>query len=75
MTKNLDKCDYHGRPLGQCRECGEDLMSTGRYTVYCPSCDVCPDCGCPNADGFAHYAGCPAIEQTEDKDAFEEEEA
>jgi hypothetical protein len=53
-----DGHDYHGRCLGLCMECEEHLLSTGRYTVYCPSCDCCPDCGCPAADGFAHYAGC-----------------
>lgn len=50
--------DYHGRCLGACKECGEHLLSTGRYTTYCPSCDCCSTCGCPNADGFAHYADC-----------------
>jgi hypothetical protein len=54
--------DYHGRCLGECRECGEHLLSTGRYTVYCPSCDTCPTCGCPNADGFSHYLGCADTE-------------
>lgn len=53
-----DGRDYHGRCLGECRECGEHLMGTGRYTVYCPSCSVCPECGCPRVDGFEHYAGC-----------------
>ena len=61
---NGDMRDYHGRCLGECHECGEHLSSTGRYTVYCPSCDVCPECGCPNADGFAHYQGCA---ETEDR--------
>ena len=50
--------DYHGRCLGACRECGEHRLSTGRYTPYCPSCEACPSCGCPDADGFQHYAGC-----------------
>jgi hypothetical protein len=50
--------DYHERCLGVCQECGDHLLSTGRYTVYCPACDVCGECGCANADGFAHYAGC-----------------
>ena len=31
---------------------------TGRYTAYCPSCQTCETCGCPDADGFSHYAGC-----------------
>lgn len=53
--------DSRGRCLGACRECGEHLECTGRYTTYCPSCDVCPDCGCPDADGFSHNAGCPAV--------------
>lgn len=57
-----DGTDYHGRCLGACRECGAHLLSTGRYTPYCPDCDTCPDCGCPNADGFAHYAGCSLLE-------------
>lgn len=55
--------DYHGRCLGHCKECGEHLAQTGRYTTYCPSCDTCPDCGCPRVDGFAHYAGCSASEE------------
>jgi len=53
-----DGGDYHGRCLGSCFECGEHLLSTGRYTTYCPDCDTCPDCGCPNVDGFSHYEGC-----------------
>ncbi len=56
-----DGTDYHGRCLGTCRECGEHLLSTGRYTVYCPCCSCCPECGCPNADGFAHYSGCTEV--------------
>jgi hypothetical protein len=61
-----DQVDSHGRCLGECRECGEHLESTGRYTVYCPGCDTCPDCGCPRVDGFEHYEGCPVtrIEST-----------
>lgn len=42
-----------------CFECKAAMEQTGRNTWYCPDCDTCPDCGCPNADGFAHYAGCP----------------
>lgn len=57
-----DGRDSCGRCLGTCRECGEHLESTGRYTVYCPSCNTCPECGCPEADGFAHYAGCAEAE-------------
>lgn len=53
-----DGTDYYGRCLGQCRECGEHLQSTGRYTVYCPSCDCCEECGCPACDGFEHFSGC-----------------
>jgi len=53
-----DQTDSRGRCLGVCAECGEHLESTGRYTTFCPSCDTCPTCRCPNADGFAHYAGC-----------------
>jgi len=60
---DYDECpdsggDYHGRCLGACIQCGAHLECTGRYTVYCPSCDVCPSCGCPNADGFQHHLGC-----------------
>jgi hypothetical protein len=54
--------DYHGRCLGACRECDEHLLSTGRYTTYCPSCDTCPTCGCPRVDGFTHYADCTESE-------------
>lgn len=54
-----DGTDYYGRCLGACWECGEHLLCTGRYTVYCPACDRCPECGCPAADGFRHYADCP----------------
>ena len=57
---DADKRDSHGRCLGRCRECGTHLEATGRYTVFCPSCDVCAECGCPQVDGFAHYAGCKA---------------
>lgn len=59
-----DGTDCRGRCLGRCRECGEHLLNTGRYTVYCPSCDGCPECGCPAADGFSHYAGCIAVDDT-----------
>ncbi len=58
------------RCLGECGECGEHLLATGRYTVYCPSCNTCPECGCPEADGFSHYAGCPTAAAL---DAEEEE--
>ena len=64
MTRShTDECpadgrSYHGTCLGTCSECDEHLLSTGRYTAYCPSCMTCPTCGCPAADGFAHYAGC-----------------
>lgn len=46
-----------------CRECGETCEQTGRLTWYCPSCDVCPECNCPRADGFAHYEGCKDAEE------------
>jgi hypothetical protein len=59
-----DMLDYHGRCLGVCRECDSHLESTGRYTTYCPSCDTCPECHCPNVDGFAHYAGCKESEHS-----------
>lgn len=61
---------YSGTCLGYCHECSEHLHSTGRYTTYCPSCDVCPECFCPNADGFAHYRGCSiaAANETADSD-------
>jgi hypothetical protein len=59
--------------LGECVECGEHLASTGRYTVYCPCCDCCGECGCPDADGFTHYAGCSLVEEEEDNDNDEEE--
>ncbi len=59
-----DQVDTHGRCLGSCSECDEHLESTGRDTVYCPSCDVCPMCLCPQVDNFDHYAGCAVI--TED---------
>lgn len=39
-----DHRDSHGRCLGNCRECEAHLMSDGRNTVYCPSCDLCPEC-------------------------------
>lgn len=54
--------DAHYRCLGECRECGEHLLSTGRYTTYCPACDTCASCGCPDTDGFSHYEGCPESE-------------
>lgn len=55
--------------LGGCSECGEHLLCTGRYTPYCPSCQTCPTCGCPEADGFSHYAGCDEAEEADDDDA------
>lgn len=58
--------DYHGRCLGACRECDTHLMSTGRYTVYCPSCSCCFACGCPDADGFQHYLGCTEARSEEE---------
>lgn len=59
--------DSRGRCLGACTECDTHLESTGRYTVYCPICDVCPECGCPDADGFSHNQGCTALDQEEDE--------
>lgn len=56
-----DGHDYYGRCLGECYECGEHLLSTGRYTAYCPCCSCCATCGCPDADGFAHYQGCQEV--------------
>ncbi len=61
-----DGGDARGRCLGACRECGEHLQATGRYTVYCPSCNCCDECGCPQVDGFTHYAGCDAYEEPGD---------
>ena len=58
--------DYHGRCLGACGECGEHMLSTGRYTTFCPSCNVCPDCQCPQADGFAHNQGCESAPAEEE---------
>ena len=58
---NTDQLDTHGRCIGLCSECDEHLEQDGRYTTYCPCCNVCPDCGCPDT-GFSHYAGCAAIE-------------
>lgn len=56
-----------------CRECDTICEQTGRNTWYCPDCDTCSVCGCPNADGFSHYAGCPSsvISDDEDDDAGE----
>ena len=34
-----DGRNYFGRCLGECVECGEHILCTGRYTPYCPSCD------------------------------------
>lgn len=60
-----DMVNYYGRCLGVCSECSEHLEQTGRYTTFCPSCDVCSECGCPGVDGFAHYIGCAFIEAYE----------
>ena len=46
-----------------CRECKMTCEQSGRLTWYCPSCDVCPECHCPNVDGFAHYDGCKVEEE------------
>ncbi len=44
-----------------CFECDAELEQTGRNTWYCPDCNVCAECGCPDADGFMHYANCNEI--------------
>jgi hypothetical protein len=54
------------KEIPKCFECGEDGQQTGRYTWYCPSCNVCPECGCPDADGFQHYAGCYVGAETQE---------
>lgn len=59
------------RRVPECRECGTKCEQTGRNTWFCPECDVCPECECPNADGFTHYAGCESAE----KDAADEKNA
>lgn len=46
---------------GICRECGTELVQSGRLTWYCPQCDTCSSCGCPRVDGFAHNSGCKAL--------------
>jgi len=53
-----DGRDQRGRCVGECEECGDHGLVTGRYTSYCPSCQTCESCGCPEADGFSHYQGC-----------------
>lgn len=50
--------DQRGRCYGHCKECDEHIVSSERYTVYCPSCHVCLECGCPQVNGFGHYPGC-----------------
>lgn len=50
-----------------CPECGANTETTGRDTRYCPDCDTCPTCGCPQVDGFSHYAGCAEAEAEEAK--------
>ena len=43
----------------KCSNCGEHtIKQTGRATLYCDDCNTCPTCGCPDVDGFMHYAGC-----------------
>lgn len=64
--------DQFGRCYGHCKECGAHLVSSGRYTVYCPDCDVCLDCGCPQVDGNMHYSGCAELELPEEE-FFEDE--
>ena len=49
------------RPTPTCFECDAAMEQTGRMTWYCPDCDVCPECSCPRADNFAHYAGCSLL--------------
>lgn len=49
-----------------CRECQETCEQTGRLTWYCPSCDVCEECGCPRADGFVHNEGCKIAAEEEE---------
>lgn len=49
-----------------CTECKTPLEQTGRNTYYCPVCNTCPECDCPDADGFQHYAGCSAAAIEED---------
>ena len=48
--------------INRCFNCDCQMEQTGRLTWYCPDCDVCPDCGCPRADGFAHYQGCESAD-------------
>jgi hypothetical protein len=59
--------DHYGR-THNCFECGEYMRFTGRNTAYCPECNVCPECGCPAADGFAHYGGCPVLAELADSE-------
>jgi hypothetical protein len=62
---------YRGRCAGTCAECGEHILTTGRNTRYCPSCDCCETCGCPCVDGFSHNAGCPeGAEENDMEDWF-----
>lgn len=51
---------------GKCGECDEHLQLTGRNTSFCPSCNVCSVCDCPQVDGFSHYAGCSESEDDSD---------
>lgn len=70
---NMDMRDYHGRCLGKCRECDEHLVADGRYTVYCPSCDVCPSCSM--FDGHAQDCEELAAFYREEKAGDEDEDA
>lgn len=49
--------------MNQCDECGTNLEQSGRLTWYCPTCDVCPECLEPQADGAYHEYGCSILAQ------------
>lgn len=62
-----------GQCLGKCFECDAHLLCTGSYTVYCPDCQCCSECECPQVDGFSHYVECQ-LTMTEEEEEEEEEE-
>jgi len=70
VSQSLTDChtDSRGVCIGDCSACGSHLQLTGRNTLFCPSCDVCSTCGCPDADGFAHYGECPEGDIPDDEE-------
>jgi hypothetical protein len=47
-----------------CQGCSSPLEQTRSGKPYCPLCNACPDCGCPDVEGDQHFDGCPSAKDT-----------